>query len=344
MNDYFSEESFGQLKVEGKMLPWVMVSKNRSDYSQGSGTGAQNRTLLPEAVAALLARDGRTALDAYDAIIFIYAGAAVNTTRGGIYWPHKSTTTVGTRRMNYVLISEGAGGPGGRGGPGGGFGGGAAAPAKAATTATAAAPATALRMTDISVLCHETGHILGLPDLYAKPEDPGSEGLGVWCVMSQALRSGRPQQMSAWCKEQMGWIHPAIIDPNVKQKLVLGASEDSPNEVYKIPVKADGSEYLLLENRRKKKFDAGLPAEGLLIWRMTRNRPLLEESHGIGGPQGPQAFATSVPFPSPSNDSFTPYTTPSSRSRLGGGNQVYLTNIKRMEDGRISFWIGYAFE
>jgi hypothetical protein len=199
-------------------------------------------------------------------------------------------------------------------------------------------------MTDISVACHESGHILGLPDLYARPEDPGSEGLGSWCVMSQQAGNGRPQQMCAWCKEQLGWIKPAVIDPDVKQKLVLGPIEDSSRECYKILVKPDGSEYFLLENRAKKGFDASIPAEGLLIWRVAGNRPLLEESHGIDGPEGPSAFTTQVPFPSQSNDSFTPFTTPSSRSKLGGGKSVYITNIKRMSDGRISFWVGYDFQ
>ena len=40
------------------------------------------------------------------------------------------------------------------------------------------------------------------------------------------------------------------------------------------PPKPDGSEYLLLENRQKKGFDASLPGEGLLIWRVFANRPL----------------------------------------------------------------------
>jgi len=35
------------------------------------------------------------------------------------------------------------------------------------------------RMSNISALCHEFGHFLGLPDLYARPENPGSEGAGV---------------------------------------------------------------------------------------------------------------------------------------------------------------------
>ena len=73
-------------------------------------------------------------------------------------------------------------------------------------------------------------------------------------------------------------------------------------------------------------------------------RVFLEESHGIEGPGGPNAARTSVPYPSPSNNAFTPFTTPSSRSQLGpGGLPVYITNITRLADGRITFHIGYEY-
>ena len=139
-------------------------------------------------------------------------------------------------------------------------------------------------MANISVFCHEFGHMIGLPDLYARPENPGSEGLDQWCAMSNQVGNGRPQHFCAWAKEKLGWIQPVTIDPTVKQKLILGAVEDSPKECFKVPLKPDGSEYLLLENRRKKGFDQSLPAEGLLIWRVVGNRPILEESHGVAGP------------------------------------------------------------
>ena len=108
-------------------------------------------------------------------------------------------------------------------------------------------------------------------------------------------------------------------------------------------IKADGSEYLLLENRRKTGFDTGLLAEGLLIWRVTDDRPLLEESHGVAGAPGPRVLLDAVPFPSAANNAFTPSTTPSSRSPRGGGRPVYITEIRRLGDGRIGFQIGYEF-
>jgi hypothetical protein len=76
---------------------------------------------------------------------------------------------------------------------------------------------------------------------------------------------------------------------------------------------------------------------------VVRNRPILEESHGILGPAGPRLFTASVPFPSKSNDAFTPYTVPSSRSQLGGGLPIHITNIRRLPDGRITFFVGWEF-
>jgi hypothetical protein len=161
--------------------------------------------------------------------------------------------------------------------------------------------------------------------------------------MSNQLGLGRPQHFSAWSKEQLGWVKPAVIDPTVKQKLILSPVEDSPKECFKVLIKPDGSEYLLLENRKKKGFDVGLPGEGLLIWRVVQNKPMLEESHGVEGPSGPRVFLNMVPYPSAANNSFTPYTLPSSRAQLGGGLPVFLTNIRRLPDGRITFFVGYEY-
>jgi M6 family metalloprotease-like protein len=309
LNDYYLEVSAGAFHVEGKMFDWVQATKNRMDYSPGTGTGMTNRTeLLVEAIDKLLAREGKDALKDFDGLHFIYAGPTARTSRGGLYWPHRGSVTHQRKRWPYFICPEGG-----------------------------------ARMSSVSTACHEFGHMLGLPDLYARPENPGSEGLGLWCAMSNQSGSGRPQHFSAWCKVHLGWVTPALIDPRVKQKLVLSPIEGSSKECFKVLIRPDGSEYLLLENRRKTGFDESLPAEGLLIWRVVGNRPILEESHGVGGPSGPGVFLSSVPYPSAANNAYTPFTTPSSRSQLGGGLPVYITNITRMSDGRISFYIGYEF-
>jgi M6 family metalloprotease-like protein len=307
VNDYYHEQSFGKLKLEGKCFEPVIVGKNRREY-EAANTGPGKMSLLTEALDVLLKHDGKDALKGFDGICFIYAGDRVQTNRGGIYWPHKANLSHHGTRWPYFIVQEGGS-----------------------------------RMNDISVICHEFGHMLGLPDLYARPENPGSEGVGVWCAMSNQVGGGKPQQFSAWSKEQLGWITPAVLDPTVPQKLILSPVEDSPKECFKVLARPDGSEYFLLENRKRKGFDASLPAEGLLIWRVVGNRPILEESHGVEGPSGPRVFLDAVPFPSPANHSFTPFTTPSSKAQLGGGLPVHITNIRRLADGRITFYIGYEY-
>ncbi len=307
MNDYYLEQSFGKLRVEGKAFPFVAVSKKRAEYA-AANTGPGKTAMLTEALDKLLARDGKDALKDFDGIFFLHAGDRVQTNRGGIFWPHKSFVSHGDKRFTYFIVPEGS-----------------------------------ARMSDISVICHEFGHMLGLPDLYARPENPGSEGVGVWCAMSNQAGGGKPQHFSAWSKEQLGWITPTVIDPSVKQKLILAPIENSSKECFKVLARPDGSEYFLLENRKKKGFDVSLPAEGLLIWRVIANRPILEESHGVDGPSGPRVFLDSVPFPSKANNAFTPFTTPSSRSQLGGGSAVHITNIRRLPDGRVTFYVGYEF-
>ena len=308
MNDYYQEISYGKLRVEGKAFPWVQVSKKRTEYGQSTSPTAKS-ALLVEALDGILKRDGQDALDNFDGIFFMYAGNRVQTNRGGLYWPHRASFTHKDKRWSYFICPEGGD-----------------------------------KMDSISVISHEFGHMLGLPDLYARPEAPGSEGVGVWCTMSNGHgNKGRPLHFSAWCKEMLGWCTPTIIDPTVKQKLILAPIIDSPKECYKILVRPDGSEYLLLENRIKKNFDEDLPGQGLLIWRVVGGRPILEESHGVAGPNGPRVFLGTIPYPSAANTAFTPFTTPSSRSQLGGGAPVYITNIRKLPDGRITFHIGFEY-
>jgi M6 family metalloprotease-like protein len=309
LNDYYQEISCGALKVEGKVFDFVEVKKKRAEYSSDSNRYA----MFEEALDKLLARD-KDALKGFDGIFFLHAGNRVETQRGGLFWPHKSNFSYKSQRFSYFICPE----------------------------VTTPRNTTEKNQASISVIAHEFGHMLGLPDLYAQPDNPSSEGLGIWCTMATGHgQSGKPLHFSAWCKEQMGWLKPAVIDPTTQQKLILAPVTDSTKECYKVLLHPDGSEYLLLENRVKKGFDVDLPGEGLLIWRVADGKPILEESHGVLGPQGPGSFPGSVPFPSKANRSFTPYTQPSSKSLKGGGLPVHITNIHKLPDGRIAFSIGY---
>jgi hypothetical protein len=233
----------------------------------------------------------------------------VQTNPGSLYAPHRGTVLFQGKRWQYMLAPEGG-----------------------------------EKMESISVLAPEFAKLLGLNELAARRENPGSEGLGVWCLMADgASQNGKPAHLCAWCKEQLGWLQPAVLDPTLPQKLILAPVQRSPRECFKVLVRRDGSEYLLLENRTARGFDRDLPGQGLLIWRVVQGKPVLEEAHGIAGPDGPRTLAEDVPYPNRFNHAFTPRTTPSSRAVMGGGLPVHITNIRRRADGRVTFQIGYEY-
>jgi len=308
LHDYYQEVSAGAFDVSGRVFDWLPVSKKREEYPALPTN--PKLALFTEVLDRLREREGADCLAGVDGLIFIYAGDRFRTTnRGSVFWPHRASVLYKGKSWPYLICPEGG-----------------------------------KRMANISVFCHEFGHLLGLPDLYARPENPGSEGVGAWSLMSQQIAGGLPQHMCAWCKERLGWLKPAVVDPAIKQKLILSPVEGSATQCFKIPMRADGSEYLLLEDRHRQGFDQRLPGEGLLIWHVIGNHPMIEESHGVPGPAGPLVYLNNVPYPSDANDAFTPYTVPSSRSQLSGGKPIYITNIRRLPDGRITFYLGYMYE
>src|SRR5207237_5713786 len=118
------------------------------------------------------------------------------------------------------------------------------------------------RFCSIGVHCHEFGHVLGILDKYGSgPHD----GVGVWCNMAvgdqgdRENRDRRPLHFCAWCKMKLGWLEPATVDPGTVQTIRLRAVERSGTEAVKVLVDPEGSEYFLLEDRRRAGCDAGGP-------------------------------------------------------------------------------------
>ena len=136
----------------------------------------------------------------------------------------------------------------------------------------------------LGVLCHEFGHLLGLPELYA-PGGLPQEGIGVWGLMGQGTwlgRGAKPPQLCAWSKARLGWVDVETIDQS-RRGVALPAVEKEPR-VVKIPgVPGRPREYYLLENRMKTGADAALPGEGILVWHVDEN---------VGSFRGGQANAS----------------------------------------------------
>ncbi len=116
-----------------------------------------------------------------------------------------------------------------------------------------------------AVLCHEFGHVIGLPDFYDYDYD--SHGIGKWGVMAYGVYNGggwSPAHPSAWSKIDLGFIEP--VNVTAAGTYDVPAVETS-GTVYRLWTDGgSGFQYFLLSNRRPVGYDAALPAHGVLIW------------------------------------------------------------------------------
>ena len=130
-----------------------------------------------------------------------------------------------------------------------------------------------------SVLCHEMFHTLGAPDLYHYSYD-GMEPVGSWDLM--AYNQSPPQHMGAYMKYRYGHWIASIPEITSAGTFSLGALDATADCCYMIRPPGTDSEYFVLEYRRREgQFDASLPGEGLLVYRINT------AADGAGNAAGP---------------------------------------------------------
>jgi|GEM_PF-978160 len=267
VTDFYKETSYGQMHLTGNCEGWFTLPHTLSEILGGGGGAQFTWELLNAADAAV---DFRPYIRYFDAegnghipfLIIIHTGADAAAGANNIwshvfsfvYYSGQVFETNDTLPGNKKVIVDGPyaiepemQGSNNTGGP----------------------------IETIGVFCHELGHIFGLPDLYA-PAGSG-EGLGGWCLMASGAYGGdqghseTPSQMSAWCKEQLGWVTPTVIS-SLKTNLEILPSTFFPVS-YKLWRNGEmGNEYFIVENRQRKKFDSFLLESGLLIYHVDNNR------------------------------------------------------------------------
>ncbi len=305
MRDYYREVSYRQFDLDGKVFDWVQVPHPWAYYDaqdMGAGDGSTS-TVFADALRAVRRRHGNDCLDKFAGVVFLYAGER-RSLRGSQLWPHRASVPVGDRYVPYYITEEGG-----------------------------------ARFNSIGVHCHEFGHMLGLPDFYGYGH---RTGVGKFCTMAighlgaEPSLADRPFHICAYCKVWLGWAQPKIVPPTPLTKLALRGIETRSGEVLKVPLTAD--EYYLLEVRNKVGFDTDFFRDGLLIWHVgedgARERgqiavPIdLEEAHGKRYFDASLREESSVPFPWGLADVFTPFSVPSSASKLPGAAEVAITDIR----------------
>ncbi|MBP7867413.1 MAG: M6 family metalloprotease domain-containing protein [Acidobacteria bacterium] len=137
----------------------------------------------------------------------------------------------------------------------------------------------ALKSSGVGVLCHEMFHSIGAPDLYHYSYD-GLVPVGPWDLMEQDANP--PQHMGAYMKFRYGnWI-ASIPEITTSGTYVLNPQTSSTGNCYKIKSPNTTSQYFVLEYRKRSgTFEAGLPGDGLLIYRVNT------AADGDGNADGP---------------------------------------------------------
>ena len=135
----------------------------------------------------------------------------------------------------------------------------------------------------VGSMCHEYGHILGLPDLYdidflrqegARPEED-SAGIGAWGLMGWGALGWNgddgPNSLCAWSRSRLGWAQ--VTEPEQAQEVMELEEVGRNGQVYEIPL--DVREHFLVEYRRRMSsfYDRHIPGEGLLIWHVEQTEP-----------------------------------------------------------------------
>ena len=141
----------------------------------------------------------------------------------------------------------------------------------------------------IGTLCHEFGHVMGLPDLYDTDYDTNYEDAltpNMWDIMDAGSYNGDghcPPNYDPWEKAFFGWATPENLG-DYGQKLQIIANGQKGAKIYQINESGvrqkatDPGQCYYLENRQQSGWDTYVPGHGLLIWQVNYNEKVWAEN------------------------------------------------------------------
>lgn len=271
LNDYYREDSYGLVSFQTSLSPsagaWYLMPRQMAYY--GADSSSSDSDLVHDSLQS--AYNAGIDLSAYRFSIVVHAGSDEAMPPHDTSDIHSFTIPDYTFRPNLLT---------------------------AITISTSVVSET----DPVGVFSHESGHLLGLPDLYdlTQKTDPTNNFLGYWDLMAlgewnpnngnpvQPPPGTFPSEHSGWSKIQLGFISGANI-ANVTageiENITVSSleTESSGVQVVKIPLafNRDGtSTYYLLEMRAEigtydqyLPFAQGYPQAGLLIYKVNESIP-----------------------------------------------------------------------
>lgn len=343
VKDYYLENSYNQFNLTVDVAGPYTVSHNMAYYG---GNDADGDDLLPRAMVseAVVLADGDVNFANYDndnngavdGVYVIFAGYGEEA--GGpanAIWSHASSINP-TVTLDGKSISRYSCSPELRDNYG-------------------------TNITRIGVICHEFGHVLGAKDYYDTNYGTGGEfeGTGNWDIMANGSWNNggaTPAHHNGYTKVYVyNWATATQLTTTPLNVVLQNAVENS-NSFYRISTTTT-NEFFFIENRYKHKFDAYIPASGMIIYHVKGNISLLGNTINATHPQGMypvSANASMEPTSTPSSygsinsstcawpttkTAFTDTSIPSSKSWAGANTSKPITNItKNTTNKTVSFY------
>ena len=258
--DYFKAQSNGQYTPVFDVVGPVTLPHERAYYGGNSGNSDKNAAQM--IVDACMAVDDEVDFTLYDnngdnQIDFVYvlfAGIGEND-KGGeadAIWPHnsyagwKNCYLDGKKLNNYACSGEIDGVTKDRSG--------------------------------IGVLCHEFGHVIGLPDYYDADGNSNGNTTNLtpneWSIMDYGCYNNdvnTPPDYSIFDKYWMGWATPEVLAKDAQENVTLGTGYTEGYQINGgtslLPYSTSQTVYYI-ENRQQEGWDYGLYAHGLIVWKV----------------------------------------------------------------------------
>ncbi|MEP6809073.1 MAG: M6 family metalloprotease domain-containing protein [Chthoniobacterales bacterium] len=259
VKDAYKTMSYGIVDLQSTVVAWVTLPHTMAYYA-GSNNGLQAtepnaRTMVRDALALVdpLVNFGQFDQDNdgyVDAIDFIHSGYGAE--QGGA-----PANSIWSQKWNlptdWVSVDNNANGVKVKVNP--------------FHTEPALWGSSGTGILHIGVICHETGHYFGLPDLY--DTDNSSDGIGSWCMMANSWGFDgtqlHPPDYSAWCKMILGWVTPTILTNPGTYSV---AQAETNKAIYRINRGFTANEFLLIENRQPAGLETDMPQGGIAIWQV----------------------------------------------------------------------------
>lgn len=333
--DYFIAQSMGQFRPQFDVVGPIQLPHNESFYGRNQGYAGNDSNPGQMVIDACTIAHDSLGIDfsqydynedgEVDFVFCLYAGYGENYgASSSTIWPHMSW--LNAQWLYYSLDGK---------------------EINLYACSCELKYATGKQIDGIGAVCHEFGHVLGLPDLYNTQNSYDTQ-LGDWDVMDSGSynnESRTPASYTAFERHLLGWMD--FIDLTEPQDSVVVPEMTQNNVAYRIFTANHTDEFFTLENHQKVGWDKAEPGRGLMIIHVDYDRGIwnnnsvnsgLHPHYDLVEADGSQGRATSTDlYPIPSNNMFTDYSRPNSLSWKGVPTNGGVTQITQNDDGTVSF-------